>query len=99
MGVGDLPGPDKKALEAAQQKIHDEDVILAKTFSTPTGRKALEWLRDQYVDRPVTGYVVDKRGAINAAASTFQMWQREGQRIVVKDIEMRIKRSNERKTI
>ena len=76
------------------EKIREVDVLLAKTFSTPTGRKALKWLRDQYVDNPVEGYVVDRNGAINADATTFQMYQREGQRIIIKNIEMRIKRAN-----
>ena len=70
------------------------DVLIAKTFSSEAGRKVLAWLREHYIDGPVEGYVVDRNGNINADATTFQMYQREGQRIIVKNLEMRMKRAN-----
>jgi len=70
------------------------DVLIAKTFNSPAGKKVLEWLKEEYVEGIVAGYVVDRNGTINAMASTFQMYQREGQRILVKNIEKRMKRGN-----
>ena len=96
MGVGDLNEPKKGIPPEMAQKILDMDVLIAKTFSSHAGRKVLEWLRQQYIENPVEGYVVDRNGAINADATTFQMYQREGQKIVIKNLEMRMKRANSR---
>lgn len=78
----------------AAEKLKAEDSYIAKTFSTPTGRKTLEWLKSRYVESGLSGYVVDRNGGINAEATTFEMWQKEGQRVLVRNIEMRIKRAN-----
>jgi len=94
MGVGDLNEPKKGVPAEIAQKILDMDVLIAKTFSTLAGKKVLDWLRQQYVENPVEGYVVDRNGAINADATTFQMYQLQGQRIVIKNLEMRMKRAN-----
>ncbi len=75
-------------------KIIEMDVLFAKTFNSPAGQKVLEYLKEEYVEGIVAGYVVDRNGTINAMASTFQMYQREGQRILVKNIEKRMKRGN-----
>lgn len=91
---GELNEKKKGIPPEVAEKIREVDVLLAKTFSTPTGRKILQWLRDQYIDGPTEGYVVDRNGAINADATTFQMYQREGQRFLVKNLEMRVKRAN-----
>ena len=89
---GELNEKKKGVPPEIAQKILEMDVLIAKTFSSHAGRKVLKWLREQYIDGPVEGYVVDKNGSINADATTFQMYQREGQRIIVKNIEMRMKR-------
>jgi len=91
---GELNEKKKGVPPEVAAKLREVDLILAKTFGTPTGRRALKFLRDQYIDGPVEGYVVDRNGAINADATTFQMYQREGQRILIKNIEMRMKRAN-----
>ena len=91
---GELNEKKKGVPPEVAEKIREGDVLLAKTFSTPAGRKTLKWLRDQYIDGPTEGYVVDRNGSINADATTFQMYQREGQRFLVKNLEMRIKRAN-----
>lgn len=97
MGVGDLNESKKGIPEEMAQKILEMDVLIAKTFSTHAGKKVLDWLRKQYVENPVEGYVVDRNGNINADATTFQMYQREGQKIVIKNLEMRMKRANSSK--
>jgi len=89
---GDLPEVKAGVPKELSKKSLEEDVFIAKTFSTPSGRKTLEWLRNLYIEAPVAGYVVDRNGNINAAATTFQLYQKEGQRIVIKNIEMRVKR-------
>jgi hypothetical protein len=94
MGVGDLNEPKKGVPTPISKKILEMDVLIAKTFCTQAGKKVLSWLREQYVENPVEGYVVDRNGNINADATTFQMYQREGQKIVVKNLEMRMKRAN-----
>jgi len=76
------------------KNVREMDVLFAKTFNSPAGRKVLQCLQAEYVDRGVAGYVVDRNGTINAMASTFQMYQHEGQRILVKNIEKRMKRGN-----
>ncbi len=95
---GQMPGdlPEVKAGVPAElsEKVKEEDVFIAKTFSTPNGRKTLQWLRELYIEAPLQGYVVDSRGAINADATTFQLYQKEGQKIAIKNIEMRVKRAN-----
>ena len=99
--MNDVPesvyGPDKdfgklKIPPEILQQRRDLDVLIAKTFSSHAGAKVLKWLRDQYIDGPVEGYVLDRNGSINSAATTFRMYQRDGQRILIKNIEMRIKR-------
>lgn len=96
MGVGDLNEPKKGVPAPISEKIHEMDVLIAKTFSSHAGKKVLGWLRQQYIENPVEGYVVDRNGAINADATTFQLYQKEGQKIVVKNLEMRMKRANSR---
>jgi len=90
-------GPDKdfgkvKIPPEMLQERKDMDILIAKTFGSQAGKKVLKWLRDQYIDGPVEGYVVDRNGNINSAATTFRMYQRDGQRILIKNIEMRMKR-------
>lgn len=96
MGVGDLNEPKKGIPEEMAQKILEMDVLIAKTFSTHAGKKVLGWLRQQYIENPVEGYVVDRNGNINADATTFQLYQQQGQKIVIKNLEMRMKRANSR---
>jgi len=91
---GEFNEKKKRVPSEIAQKILEMDVLIAKTFSTPAGKKVLKWLRNQYIDGPVEAYVVDRNGNINAAATTFQMYQREGQRIIIKNLEMRMKRAN-----
>jgi len=79
------------------EKMREIDTLIAKTFSSFAGRKVLAWLKEEYFEGRATGYVVDRNGAINAAATTFQLYQREGQRILLKNIEMRIKRAESQK--
>jgi len=101
--VNDVPesvyGPDKdsgkpKIPTELLEKNREMDVLIAKTFSTQAGKKVFKWMRDQYIDGPVEGYVVDRNGNINSDATTFRMYQRDGQAILIKNIEMRIKRAN-----
>lgn len=80
--------------EEQKQAMHDQDVLIAKTFNSAAGKKVLEWLRTEYVESYQAGYVVDRNGTINANATTFDIYQREGKRMLVKNIEMRMKRSN-----
>lgn len=91
---GDLQETKQGVPKELAEKVLEEDVFIAKTFSTPAGRKTLQWLRELYIEAALQGYVVDGRGAINAEATTFQMYQREGQRFLIKNIEMRMKRAN-----
>ena len=91
---GDLNQPKTGIPPEVAEKMREMDILIAKTFSSQAGRKVLAWLREQYIDGPVQGYVVDRNGNINAHATTFQMYQREGQRIIVKNLEMRMKRAN-----
>jgi len=91
---GELNEKKKGIPPEVAQKILEMDVLIAKTFNSQAGRKVLAWLREQYIDGPVEGYVVDRNGNINAGATTFQMYQREGQRIIIKNLEMRMKRAN-----
>lgn len=88
---GDLNEPKPPELP---EKHREMDVLFAKTFNSAAGKKVLAYLKEEYVDVVVGGYVVDRNGTINAMASTFQMYQREGQRILVKNIEKRMKRAN-----
>ncbi len=76
------------------EKVRAMDVLFAKTFNSPAGQKVLAYLKEEYVEGIVAGYVVDRNGTINAMASTFQLYQREGQRILVKNIIKRMKRGN-----
>jgi len=76
-----------------KENILETDVLIAKAFNSLAGRKVLKWMRDTYIDNAIEGYVVDRNGSINADATTFQMYQREGQRILIKNIEMRMKRA------
>lgn len=91
---GEFNGRKKGVPTEIANKIREMDVLIAKTFSSHSGMKVMEWLREQYIDAPVEGYVIDRNGNINADATTFQMYQREGQRIIVKNLEMRMKRAN-----
>ena len=89
-------GPEKnkeKKFELPKNE-KDLDLLLGKTFSTGPGIEVMKWMKEKYVEGPAAGYVIDRMGQINAMASTFDMYQREGQRILVKNIEMRIKRAN-----
>jgi len=93
-----LPGefnmPEKGIPKEEADKMREMDTAIAKTFNSTAGKKVLEWLRGEYVDTAIMGYAIDRNGAFNADVTTFQLYQREGQRIVVKNIEMRIKRAN-----
>ncbi len=95
MGVGDLNEPKSRIPPEMAEKMREMDVLFAKTFNSAAGKKVLSYLREQYIDFGVTGYVVDGQGTINAMATTFQLYQREGQRILVKNIEMRMKRATQ----
>jgi len=95
--TGTLPGDLQEVVKGVPSEITERtqemDVLIGRAFSTYAGGKVLTWLRETYMDNAVEGYVVDKNGTINAEATTFQMYQREGQRILIKNIEMRMKRS------
>jgi len=89
---GDLNVPKPGVPPELAAKILEMDALFSKTFNTAAGKKVLAYLKEEYVEGIVAGYVVDRNGTINAMASTFQMYQREGQRILVKNIEKRMKR-------
>lgn len=76
------------------EKMKAEDQLIAKAFGTPSGKKVLQILKEKYVETGLQGYVIDRNGSINAQATTFEMWQKEGQRLMIKNIEMRIERAN-----
>ncbi len=95
MGVGDLNEPKSRIPPEMAEKMREMDVLFAKTFNSAAGKKVLSYLKEEYVDVIVAGYVVDRNGNINALASTYQMYQREGQRILVKNIEKRMKRATQ----
>lgn len=80
-------------LEAAE-KIHELDVLIAKTFGAGAGKEVFQWMKKQYLEGPTAGFVVDAKGQINALASVLDVYQREGQRLLVKNLEMRMKRAN-----
>ena len=91
---GELNENKKGVPPEIAQDILNLDILIGKTFSSVAGREVLKFLRDKYIDGAVEGYVVDRNGSINAEATTFQMYQREGQRILIKNLEMRMKRAN-----
>lgn len=91
---GDMNAPKPGVPPELGEKDREMDVLFAKTFNSQAGKKVLTYLRELYVEVAAAGYVVDRNGTINAMASTFQMYQREGQRILVKNIEKRMKRAS-----
>ncbi len=70
------------------QKILEMDVLIAKTFSTETGRKVLKFLRDETIEKPVFRRVGSDIAGVNEG------YFREGQNELVRQLEMRIKRAN-----
>ncbi len=92
---GDLPNPNRQGIpEKLKAQIEEEDRFIAQTFQTQAGQKCLDWFKKEYVEGSPFRYVVDGRGAINAEASVHQLFVKEGKRELVKNIEMRMKRAN-----
>lgn len=83
-GWDDLEALDQSAdIRAAEQKKDDLERLTLRVFSTEDGKKLLEWLRQMYVDVPVAVPGTDPSHAFFA----------EGQRTVVREIELRINRA------
>lgn len=69
--------------EETGKAVEDIDILLARTFDTVEGRKALEWLRAMTIEQPAWVPGVD-------ASHGFA---REGQNSLVREIERRIRRA------
>jgi hypothetical protein len=67
-------------IREVEQKREDLAKLTLRVFSTEDGQKLLQWLRDMYVNVPIAVPGTDPSHAFFA----------EGQRTVVRDIEVRI---------
>lgn len=67
-------------IREVDQKREDLAKLTLRVFSTEDGQKLLQWLRDMYVNVPIAVPGTDPSHAFFA----------EGQRTVVRDIEVRI---------
>jgi len=68
-------------IREVEQKREDLARLTLRVFSSEDGQKLLQWLRDMYVNVPIAVPGTDPSHAYFA----------EGQRTVVRDIEVRIK--------
>jgi len=93
---GDLNAPKKQEktqkVEAKQDETKQMDKYLLKTFSSPEGKKVLEFLNEFYI-QSVLKPVKDPAGTINSDMTTFGLYQQEGQKLLIKNIEMRVERA------
>lgn len=89
--IHQLPGDFMEAPRGlpaeAVKEIKEVDVLIAKCFGTPTGRKVLEWLVESTINQPVI-LVSEGLGGIGTG------FKREGQNDLVRLIQKRIKRAN-----
>jgi hypothetical protein len=70
-------------IREVEQKREDLAKLTLRVFSTEDGQKLLQWLRDMYVNVPIAVPGTDPSHAFFA----------EGQRTVVRDIEVRIQQA------
>lgn len=79
--------PDKSSLDEAQEKAYEENHHFHKAFSTPSGRKVLEWMVKHTLDTPSWWPDADYDKAV---ANGF--W-REGQNSLVRQIMAKIEQA------
>ena len=85
---GDFTASKPKIPQEVVDKIKEMDVLIAKTFSTPTGRKVLKFLRDETIEKPIFRRIGQDIAGANEG------YFREGQNELVRQLETRIKRAN-----
>lgn len=90
--LGKMPGDfTQKKIEVDPKiadKLREMDALIAKTFSTPTGKRVLQYLRDETIEKPVFRRIGMDLAGVNEG------FFREGQNELVRQLEMRIKRAN-----
>ena len=89
--VHQLPGDFSEAQrgipEQAKKEIAAMDLLIARCFNSPTGKKVLTWLVESTINQPVL-LVSEGLGGIGTG------FKREGQNDLVRLIQKRIKRAN-----
>jgi hypothetical protein len=85
----ELDKPDTAQVEEARKKSYEDDVAFLTTFSTPSGKKVLEWLTTHTLDTPPWWPSADYTKSV---ANGFY---REGQNCLVREIKARIKRAKD----
>ncbi len=85
--VGDTP--DVAQVELARQKEYETDVLFLTAFSTPSGKKVLEWLISHTLDTPTWWPDAD----INKA--TANGFFREGQNSLMRQVKAKIQRAKD----
>lgn len=90
--TGKMPGDFTEKKQGVPQevldKLHEIDVLIAKTFSSQAGKKVLKYLRDETIEKPVFRRIGMDLAGVNEG------FFREGQNELIRQIEMRIKRAN-----
>lgn len=81
----------KDEFERAEQDMHDLNVAIHKTFSTPTGKRVLQWLHEAVMKQPTW---CASLGMEKGVAHGFA---REGQMSVYREIEDRMKAATAQK--
>lgn len=93
---GDLPKPKKQEKTPEDQAKADEqtkmDRYILKTFTSPEGVEVLKLLNNHYIKK-LSAPVRDADGSFNASMTTFTLWEREGQKKLINDIELRMERA------
>lgn len=88
--VDDLTRPEIDGLQKASDKNEHINELIHATFSTPSGKEVLSWLRENTIE---AGTWLSSLPYEKAVAHGFA---REGQNSLVRDIELRMKRHQEK---
>ena len=91
MGLGDL-NEEKKIVSTLSDEDKEMDKFILKIFSLPVGKKVLEFLNQHYI-QSIHKPVKQANGTINSDMTTYGLYQKEGQKLLIKNIEMRMERA------
>lgn len=83
------PEPDKSQIEEAELKQYEINHLFLNTFSTPSGKKVLEWLEQHTLNTPTWWPDADYDKAV---ANGFF---REGQNCLVRQIKYKIEQAKQ----
>ncbi len=84
---GDFMEAQRGIPEKAQKELREMDLLIAKCFNSPNGKKVLAWLVESTINQPVL-LVSEGLGGIGTG------FKREGQNDLVRLIQKRMKRAN-----